>query len=435
MIFCLFPEIRYGIGLLEQLSEPGYIITSHKHAAVEAIRNQGFQVFCLEEEGLDPVGQAHQMLEVEAIRALIIALPVAARKLVTFKISPRLEKLAQDLQVEVLMPSSQLNRFWEDKNKGMAELEKLQLPIKPSVSGSWQNLQFSALQSTWDAETLVVQKPRGMAGSTTYFVHNDEEWHQLNDILHNTLVKVTPYLEGKPYTVNCCVNDTGVYHGYPMYQITGDRRFTRYAGGTCGVDMSGGRTFTAEFLSQLDQIIIKTGQALKDTQFFGWFGIDFLVSKDDKITILEINPRFTASISIFSQYQFAQFGGSFWQATLDHQKKLPDTSHPLPLTTLIIRNTTTDTITLENSVTAGIYEAKDNDYVCAKSTILISDLCAIATKQNYLIVAKAKGTKILPDGEIATIVTPRSATDSNGNIDQDLGKIADWVTMVLLGSS
>ncbi len=431
MIFCLFPEIRYGIGLLEQLEEPGCIITSHKHDAVPIIRDQGFEVFCLEEEGLEPLGQAHQMLEVEAVRAMIIALPIAERKIITFKITPRLEKLAQELQATVLLPSFKLNRFWEDKNKGMAELAKLQIPVKPSIDGAFQEINYRAITEGWNWQHLVVQKPRGMAGSTTYFVNDEKEWNALGPTLHNTLVKITPYIEGKPYTVNCCVNDTGIYHGYPMYQITGDKRFTRYAGGTCGVDMTGGRIFPEGFLNELDQIVGKIGQTLKGSGFWGWFGIDFLVSVDDKITVLEINPRFTASISIFSQYQSALFAGSFWQGTIDRRKQLANTNQPLSLTTLIIRNTASENIILKNSLAAGVYEQQGDTCVYAMATIFVSDLCALFPQPNYLIVAKTAGTEILPDGEIATIVTPRSATDSNGDIDEDLSKVADWVKSTL----
>lgn len=432
MIFFLLPEIRYGIGLLEHVEEPACIVTSHRHEAVGIIRDQGYEVICLEEEGLEPVYQAPQMLELELVRSKIMQLPYNERKILTFKISPRLEVLARSLQATILMPPSELNRFWENKDKGMAELTAIGVPTKSSVSAAFGSLSYHSLAKDWQYSKLVVQKPRGMAGSTTYFVDSEQEWSDLEPILHNTLVKVTPYLEGKTFTVNCLLNDTGVYHSYPMFQITGDRRFTRYPGGTCGVDMTGGRSFSNEFLQKLTQIVHKIGAALKKTNFWGWFGLDFIVTNTDEIIIIEINPRFTASLSIFSQYQSVMFSASFWSGYIDRKQPLPNVVKPLPLTTLILRNTAEETKVVENDLSCGLYEHTNNQLHLNSSTIFISDLCSLPSKlPQYLVVSKAKGTAINMDGEYATIVTPRSAIDQNGNVDAELAKVADLVSMTL----
>ena len=41
MIFFLLPEIRYGIGLIEQIPDHLCIVTSHQHQAVAEIQAQG----------------------------------------------------------------------------------------------------------------------------------------------------------------------------------------------------------------------------------------------------------------------------------------------------------------------------------------------------------------------------------------------------------
>ncbi len=436
MIFFLLPEIRYGIGLVEQIADPICIVTSHKHQAVEEMQALGQTVICLELASLAPVNQAHQMLELDLVRARILAIPKAERKILTFKITPRLTKLALELEAEVLMPPYQLNRFWEDKNKGMAEFAKVGVPTKPGISGAFASFDYQTIVNQWNCAKLVIQKPRGMAGSTTYFVENQTEWQKLASILHNTLVKITPYIEGDPFTINCLLNNTGIYHGYPMFQITGDKRFTRYSGGTCGVDMTGGRTFSAAFLQKLDEIVQLIGTALKKTEFWGWFGLDFLVTKNEEIVIIEINPRFTASISIFSQAQNYFLGASFWQAYIDKTKKLADMSKLLPITSLILRNTSSEPFKVKNSLSSGIYEKNGSAFNLKKQTTKISDLFPHARDAlpTFLVVAKSVGTEIQSDSEFATIVAPRSAVDMNGNIDDDLGKIADFVTMVLTSS-
>ncbi len=430
MIFFIIPEIRYGIGLIEQSSEPMTIVTSNHHAAIQHLRKKGQQVVCLAELGLNPWLEAHQILNEPAVQSLIQALPSGERKLITFKISPRFELLAKQLDAIVLMPSSPLNRFWEDKNKGMSVLAAAGVPVKQSWSGLFQSQTYAALVDYLGSTSLVVQKPRGMAGNSTYFVHTEADWQRLAaEVGTNPLVKISPYYQGQPYTVNCVLNATGCYHSYPMYQITGDRRFTRYPGGTCGIDMTGARQFSSQFLEKLTQIIQVIGRELEKSGFGGWFGLDFLVGSDDEITIIEINPRFTASISLFSQAQYRAFSASFWQLALDRTLAKSITAQPLPYTSLILRNVSDQDVVIHQQFVSGIYAENNGQFALVKETVWLADL---ESSQHYLVIAKDAGTSISQDGEYATIVAYRSTINHEGQLDEQFGKVADFVSMSLL---
>ncbi len=442
MIFYIIPEIRYGIGLPELSSEPMMIITSHRHPAIPFMREADNTIWCAE-ESLDPAGaglgtgrdkalyQAHGLLELKEVQALILAVPEKERHLLTFKITPRFEKLAAPLKAKVLMPSYTLNRFWEDKNKGMDELKKLGIPVKESLSGLWQEFNYDDAIARFGTKSLVIQKPRGMAGSSTHFVHDQNEWDELGKTLgSNPSIKISPFLIGTTYTVNALVSSTGVYSGYPMFQITGDHRFTRYEGGTSGVDMSGCRSFSAAFLHEIKNNIEKIGKAMAEDGFFGWFGVDFIVDGNDTITIIEINPRFTASVSVFSQAQNHGLQANFWSGNLNLQQKLPDMMKPLPFTTLIIRNIESNNKLIAQDFMPGIYHLVGNKLVLKKATVFIKDM---ASPQEYLIITKGKDTEIHPDGEMATIIAHRSAV-KNEHIDDDLGKVANLVTIALHNS-
>ncbi len=428
MIFYIIPEIRYGIGLPELSAQPMMIITSHRHPAISLMRADGNSIWCAEEEGEVPHYQAHQLLELEKVQKLILDSPEPERKLLTFKITPRFEKLAGELQAQVLMPSYKLNRFWEDKNKGMAELKKLGLPVKDALAGLWQEFTYEGTIARFGGNELVVQKPRGMAGSSTHFIRSQTDWDELGKILGiNPLVKVSPFLVGDTYTVNALVNITGLYCGYPMFQITGDQKYTRYEGGTSGVDMSGGRIFAPAVLGEIKNITQKIGEALSGDGFWGWFGVDFIVDKNDKVTVIEINPRFTASVSVFSQAQASQFTANFWSANLDLQQKLPELMQPLPFTTLIVRNVSLENMVVAQHFTPGMYHLEGDRLILKKETVFIKDM---TNPQEYLIIAKGKEMEIHPDGEMATIVAHRSALQGD-HIDDDLGKVANLVTMAL----
>lgn len=430
MIFFIIPEIRYGIGLIEQSSEPMTIVTSNHHQAIQHLRKKGQQIVCLAELGIQPWLEAHQILSEPAIQSLIQAVPPGERKLITFKISPRFELVAKQLEATILMPASQLNRFWEDKNKGMAVLAVAGVPVKQSWSGLFQSQTYAAIVDHLGSASLVVQKPRGMAGNSTYFVHSGADWqHLAEQIGTNPLVKISPYYQGQPYTVNCVLNATGCYHSCPMYQITGDRRFTRYPGGTCGIDMTGARQFSHQFLEKLTQIVQLIGQELEKSGFWGWFGLDFLVGSADEIIIIEINPRFTASISLFSQAQYRAFAASFWQMAIDPTLVKSIVAQPLPYTSLILRNVGAEDLVIRHQFASGIYVENNGQFALVKETVWLADL---ESAQHYLVVAKDAGTSISQDGEYATIVAYRSTINHEGQLDEQFGKVANFVSMSLL---
>ncbi|MBI4836291.1 MAG: ATP-grasp domain-containing protein [Candidatus Abawacabacteria bacterium] len=430
MVFYIVPEIRYAIGLADIVSEPMMIITGHEHPAIALLRKQGIEVWCAEEEGKKTSYNAPGLLRLSAVQKLVLEVPVKKRKLLTFKISPPFTLLAEKLEAQVLMPSYKLNRFWEDKSRSAAALAKEKIPVKQSRTATLRSLSYRAVAKLLAAKNLVVQKPHGMAGNSTYFVNNEKEWKKLTSSIGvNPLVKVSPFLEGTVYTVNCLLSTKGkALCSYPMLQITGDERFTRYPGGTCGLDMTGAQKFKKPTLTKIEKVIQSLAKVLHKAGFWGWFGVDFVVSVRDAVTVLEINPRFTASISIFTQAQNLQLKHSFWQQFLDEKEKKVQWMRPLLYTSLLLRNITEDNQIISKKFTPGIYTCQKDTLLLKQESVLLKDLKA---DNEYLIIAKGKDSVIHPDGEFATIVTHRSATQK-GSVDKELAKIADLVKMALL---
>lgn len=431
-MFYIIPEIRYAIGLVEQLKQDVIVITSHKHPALSYLREQGITIWCAEEHGHEPPYHAHGLLLLPEVRAFIEGKPYPERLLVTFKNSPPFTLQAKRLRAKVLMPSFKLNRFWEDKNRGLGELAKAGVAVKTSLTDTWLNLSYAGVCAQFNSDRLVVQKPFGMAGNSTFFVNSDAEWQALNGkIGENPLVKITPYLDGESFTVNCLLLPSGeVKSSYPMLQITGDKRFTRFAGGTCGIDMTGTRTFSAKFLKELAAALETIGQTMQSSKFWGWFGVDILISNGECV-VLEINPRFTASISIFSQAQYLQTKHSFWQEYFEGNQGKWQTQQPLPYTSLLLRNTESDELAIKGNFKPGIYTFEDDGLKLVNNTIFLKDLLSPG---QYLIVNKGEGTKIHVDGEMATIVAYGSATQA-GSIDANLAKVANLVRIALVGES
>lgn len=430
MIFYIIPEIRYAIGLTELSPEAMTIITGHKHPAIAILRKQGIEVWCAEEKGKETSYHAPGLLRLSAVQKMILECPVKKRKLLTFKVSPPFTALATKLEAEVLMPPYKLNRFWEDKSRSVDALTEAKVPMKESITATLRSLNYAKVKKTLQAKKLVVQKPHGMAGNNTFFINSEKEWRKLAiTIGSNPLVKVTPYIEGTPYTVNCLLSAKGdVSSSYPMLQITGDERFTRYAGGTCGIDMTGVEKLKKPLLNKFTKAVESIAKAMHKTGFWGWFGVDFLLSDKEDLLVLEINPRFTASISLFTQAQHIYLKNSFWQEYLSSKTKKTDWMQPLPYTSLLLRNITLENQTLLNDLDPGIYGWKKDVLELKKKTVQLADL---KEENEYFIMTKGKNSVVHSDGEIATIVAPRSATQK-GTIDKDLAKVAEFVKQVLL---
>jgi hypothetical protein len=56
-------------------------------------------------------------------------------------------------------------------------------------------------------------------------------------------------------------------------------------------------------VNKVKKITIKFSKSIKKIQYLGFFGLDFLVNQENKVYLLECNPRLTASFSFYTQLE------------------------------------------------------------------------------------------------------------------------------------
>lgn len=98
---------------------------------------------------------------------------------------------------------------------------------------------------------------------------------------------VQPWLEGQSYSRTAIVDAAGQCHWLPVVRqhLSIDRRVT-YVGGRVLPDLSLTRDQSDDLQRAIDALV---GRAR------GWVGVDFLLSEDGQLTVIEINPRLTTS--------------------------------------------------------------------------------------------------------------------------------------------
>lgn len=114
-------------------------------------------------------------------------------------------------------------------------------------------------------------------------------------------VSVTPFLtDAIPVNVGATVWHDGVSMQHPSVQLIGIPECTHRPFGYCGNDFGRAAELDDSTLEIMEQSVIALGRWLRQYNYLGTFGVDFLVHKSVPL-FSEINPRFQGSTHASSQ--------------------------------------------------------------------------------------------------------------------------------------
>ncbi len=219
--------------------------------------------------------------------------------IIPFKPSFRIEKICQKNGWLLAAPPAKINRFLENKVNFYHFCQKNKLPTIPALINTFNHqhyLQFAADNPF----PFVVQKQQGWAGKSSFLTFS---WNDIkNAIAANTQVKFTPYLNGYTLINNCCLTQNGLIQSPPGLQYTGLKEFTQNPLSTVGRQWPSFAPKEVE--KQVVSISSNFAKAIKKLNYLGFFGLDFLVV-NNKVYLLECNPRLTASFSFYTEKQLA----------------------------------------------------------------------------------------------------------------------------------
>jgi hypothetical protein len=214
-----------------------------------------------------------------------------------FKPSAKTDLVCQKLGYLLISNPAKLNRQLENKIYFSRLCAQNHIPTPASQITKLNPQNFISLQKKF-GQDLIIQTAFGWAGNSTYLANS---WSQLKDIIPaDSLVKISPKLEGYTLINNACLTHQGLIQSPPALQYTGIPQLTSNPFSTVGRQWPSHAP--ADILDQVASITEKFAQVLKTSNYLGYFGLDFFVH-DHQVLLLECNPRLTASFSFYHQLE------------------------------------------------------------------------------------------------------------------------------------
>jgi len=295
----------YGLAFWE-LQKSGFLSDFHlicldNDPVIPVLRRRGLKIHSLKEEmGMAaahlPRNTGH-LLALPWVEALIEKESQGKKPAVVFfKPSAKIDfVLSQKDWLKVGNPVS-LNKTWEDKVNFYRLAQQLKLPLPPGEVKIITAADFTLLAEKWGLPFLV-QFPRGWAGKSSFLIRKAED---LEKVLgsEQRLARISSFLQGKTLINNACVLANGqIIVSPPGWQITGQNPLTTNPLATCGREWK--NNVVRKTREEIYRITQKIGREMFSQGYRGFFGLDFLLSSEDKLYLLECNPRLTASFVFY----------------------------------------------------------------------------------------------------------------------------------------
>jgi len=220
-----------------------------------------------------------------------------------FKPSAALERAAATLGLRVLAPRAQLVRQLENKLELPAIAAAAGVPVPETervVLGA--ELAERARQGRVDVPRIF-QPAMGFAGAGTVVVRSAAQIEELVLAAPRSGApgKLVHIVEGIPITVTGVVLPDGVLLvGSACTQLTGVELLTPAELGSCGNEWS--HPLPEDAALEARRMAAAIGRTVATRGFLGTFGIDAVLGPNGPV-LIEINPRWTASLSFQVQLQ------------------------------------------------------------------------------------------------------------------------------------
>lgn len=301
-IFFISPDVKRALGLEDILSNY-HIICSSKDCLIPVLRNQGANIFCLEEqigEEAANFNNSGRLLEHKEVLNYINKKSTSSPYIMYFKPSIKLDFLIEKMGFKPIGNKAFINERFENKINFCNFLRK-NLPDYAinSETGRLGEMDFNKTVNELRLP-LVIQFGHGWAGNTTFIVKDEGEFCLIKNKYPATIVKISKYISGLSVLNNCCIYDDTVFISPPALQLNNIANLHQNPAVTCG------RQWPAKFISksQAKEIYLvskKIGKLMGKIGSKGFFGLDFIIEKrSGKVYLSELNARLTASSGFYT---------------------------------------------------------------------------------------------------------------------------------------
>ncbi|OGF98903.1 hypothetical protein A2153_00775 [Candidatus Gottesmanbacteria bacterium RBG_16_38_7b] len=303
-IFFISPDIKRGLGV-EDLLPNYHVICSYNDPLIPVLRRYA-KIFCLEEiqpDNKNLPNNSGTLLANKHVQKFIQNHSAIKPFISYFKPSLKIDYLLKINKYHALGNNYELNEKFENKINFTNVFSEI-IPgfLTSFIIGRMSELRFPKTVKKFGLP-FCLQFGHGWAGKTTYFISDEIQLNNLSKKFPQTVVKISPYIDGFTILNNCCLYKDKVLVSDPAVQVSGINLLSSRENVTCGrqwpvlsIDKS-----TVRGISRLSKII---GRQLSSSGYKGYFGIDFLIEKrTGRIFVSEINARLTASSAFFTRLE------------------------------------------------------------------------------------------------------------------------------------
>lgn len=213
-----------------------------------------------------------------------------------FKPSAKIEFLCRQHDWKLLANPRKLNLMLEDKINFSLLCQKYEINTIPNTVDRLTTDNVTKYQSVFGQTDLVVQTKTGWAGNSTYLVNDSTNL----PLPPNTLVKFSPYLKGQSLLLNACLYQSQVIYGPLANQLNNPKH-------SGNIFATTGRSWPVDLYlniaDQIKNINYRVNSLLGNLNYQGFFGLDYFVNTNNKVYLLECNPRLTASFNFYTRLE------------------------------------------------------------------------------------------------------------------------------------
>jgi hypothetical protein len=327
-------------------------------------------------------------------------------------------------------------RYFRDEFSGLITMPEFEVLRLDELTG----VMYSELRARFGSK-FVVQDVESSGSKGTHFVSTRESYEKAVKTLKMTsysgAVVVSEFIKGLPCSVQVCITKYGIFTGGLQKQLINSKylynQVTSAASGWCGGELGG--SFPEIIKHRVQEIATVVGSELASHGYRGIFGIDLLVTPENKVYAIEINARLTGYTHILSDMQMTKkkipFSllhvlelGNYKYEVEDLEALANMTSLDEKFSYLILMNQTDGLIKLTQEIKSGLYRLEGDNLVYVRPSYSVED---IKDDKTILLFCKfPKGEKVEAGRRLIKIVKRGKCMAGNGDLDsksQQLVKI------------
>ena len=383
--FFITPDIQTAIGSLSV--DPELIIVCiDKSSVIDVLQKQGFTIFSYEQTTGKTILRNSKLLLMQSETKQFILSFKGEKQFIFFKPLILPGKLIKDYEFPIVLNndptlSAQIENKLYLNNFNVKTPAEIKKPISFPV---------------------VLQFETGYAGNSTFIVHNDKDLQTL--IFSKTgKYKIVEFIKNiGTYTNNCFCSSEKIFVSEPFFQYTGIPALTRTKLGSCGNNFF--IKINQDIKDQINLFSKQIGEHLLSVGYKGAYGIDFVLSDKNELYVIEVNPRFTASISFFTQLEQLSNNQSFFEKQvkifLNSPVNLEYTSK-LRGKRLLVRNDSFEDKVIKEDCKSGVYKIENEKFIFIREEFFVSNL----EKNEILLFIKDDGFIATPETDIINLYT------------------------------